>query len=261
LKPQEVRISGRVLKLAGFIIGIVIGSFLGVCIHRIPRGESPVAPRSHCSKCGAELSAAELIPIIGYILIWGRCRHCRERVSLWYLILEVGCGLLFAKVLGAEGFTLSSVNSLILISLAVVSAGIDFQHRIIPDALTLPWMVVGLLIGALSGGIQGAFNRVLGIVGCGGLVFLIAILSRGGMGGGDIKFMALAGSFLGVPGGLTSFVIACIIGAIVGVVLIALGIKSRKDEIPFGPFMSVGAIIVCIFGERLIPIVFPWLRF
>ena len=256
-----MRIAGRVLKLAGFIIGTVIGSFLGVCIYRIPRGESPVAPRSHCQKCGAQLSATDLIPVIGYVLIWGRCRHCRERVSISHLILEVGCGLLFAKVLGTEGFTLSAANSLILISLAVVAAGIDFQHRIIPDVLTLPWMLVGLVIGAISGGIQGVFSRALGIVGCGGLVLLIAIISRGGMGGGDVKFLALVGSFLGVPGGLTSFVIACIIGAIVGVILIVFGIRSRKDEIPFGPFISIGAIMVCIFGERLIPMVFPWLGF
>lgn len=256
-----MRIAGRVLKLAGFIIGTIIGSFLGVCIHRIPRGESPVAPRSHCPKCGAQLSATDLIPVIGYVLIWGRCRHCRERVSVCHPILEVGCGLLFAKVLGTEGFTLSAVNSLILISLAVVAAGIDFRHRIIPDVLTLPWMIAGLVIGAISGGIQGVFSRALGIVGCGGLVFLIAIISRGGMGGGDVKFMALVGSFLGVPGGLTSFVIACVIGAIVGVILIVFGIRSRKDEIPFGPFISLGAIMVCIFGERLIPMVFPWLGF
>lgn len=254
-----MRIAGGVLKLAGFIMGTIIGSFLGVCIHRIPRGKSPVAPRSHCPKCGAQLSATDLIPVIGYILIWGRCRHCRERVSVWYPILEVVCGLLFAKVLGTEGFTLSAVNLLILISLAVIAAGIDFHHRIIPDILTLPWMVVGLVLGAFCGGIQGIFSRALGIVGCGGLVFLIAIMSRGGMGGGDVKCMALVGSFLGVPGGLASFVIACISGAIVGVILIVLGIKSRKDEIPFGPFISLGTIIVCIFGKHVITLVFPWL--
>ncbi len=231
-----------------------------MCIYRMPRGESIVAPGSHCPKCGAQLRAQELIPIIGYILIWGRCRHCKERVSIWHPILEVGCGLLFAKVLGSQGFTLSAVNSLMLISLAVVAAGIDIQHRVIPDMLTLPWMVAGLVMGAFSGGIQGILSRALGLLACGGLVFLIAMVSRGGMGGGDIKFMALVGSFLGFLGGLTSFVIACIIGAVVGVVLIMLGIKSRKDEIPFGPFISSGAIIVCIFGKQIIPLVFPWLR-
>ncbi|HXL03750.1 MAG: prepilin peptidase [Firmicutes bacterium] len=249
------------LKLTGFIIGTVVGSFLGVCIHRIPRGESLIMPRSYCPKCRAELRPAELIPIIGYILIWGRCRHCGERVSPWHPLLEAGCGLLFAKILSAQGFTVSAINSLVLISLAVVAAGIDFRHKIIPDIMTLPWMVVGLVIGLFSGGIQGVFSRVLGLAACGGLVFLIAIVSRGGMGGGDIKLMALVGSFLGVLGGLTSFIIACIIGAIVGVILIALGIKSRRDEIPFGPFISLGTIITCIFSEQVIPVIFPWLRF
>lgn len=254
-----MRITDRVLKLAGFIIGAVVGSFLGVCIHRIPGGESLIAPGSHCPKCGARLGAAELIPIIGYILVWGRCRHCRERVPLWHLILEVGSGLLFAKVLSSQGLTLSAINSLILISLAIVAAGIDSRHKIIPDSLTLPWMIVGLLMGAFSGGIQGIFSRALGVLALGGLVFLIAMVSRGGMGGGDIKFMALVGSFLGVPGGLASFAIACITGAIAGVILMALGIKSRRDEIPFGPFISLGTIITCVFSEQVISLVFPWL--
>lgn len=248
------------LKLAGFIVGTIVGSFLGVCIDRMPRGESVVAPGSHCSKCGAQLGALELIPVIGYVLLWGRCRHCGERVPIWYPLLEVGCGLLYAGVLGKYGFTLSAVNALISISLAVVAAGIDLGHRVIPDRLTMPWMIAGLLMGALSGGLQGILSRALGLLACGGLVLLIAVLSRGGMGGGDIKFMALVGSFLGFLGGLTSFVVACIIGALVGVILIVLGIKSRKDEIPFGPFISVGTIIVCIFGDRIIPLVFPWIR-
>jgi leader peptidase (prepilin peptidase)/N-methyltransferase len=202
----------------------------------------------------------DLIPVLGYVLTWGRCRHCGERVSIWYPVLEIGCGLLYAGALGKHGFTLSAANFLILISLAVVAAGIDLEHRVIPDRLTIPWMVVGLLMGAFFRGFQGILSRVLGLLACGGLVFLIAVLSRGGMGGGDVKFMALVGSFLGFLGGITSFVLACIIGAIVGVILIVLGIKSRKDEIPFGPFISVGTIIVCIFGDRIIPLVFPWLR-
>ena len=249
------------LKLAGFIIGSIVGSFLGVCIDRIPRGESVIAPRSHCPKCGAELGAIELIPIIGYVSIWGRCRHCRENVSIWYPITEMSCGFLYVMVLGTQGFTLSAINCLILVSLAVVAAGIDMQHRVIPDVLTLPWTVVGLVLGAFSGGFQGFLSRVLGLLACGGLVLLIAIVSRGGMGGGDVKFMALAGSFLGVPGGLTSFVVACIVGAVAGVILIVLRIKTRKDEIPFGPFISLGMIIVCILGDRVIHLVFPWLAF
>ena len=248
------------LKLAGFIVGTILGSFLGVCIDRMPRGESVVAPGSHCPKCGAQLGTVELIPIIGYLLIWGRCRHCGERVSIWHPVLEVGCGLLYAGVFGKYGFTLPAVNALILISLAVVAAGIDLGHRVIPDRLTMPWMVVGLLMGAFFGGFQGILSRALGLLACGGLVLLIAVLSRGGMGGGDVKFMALVGSFLGFLGGLTAFVVACIIGAIVGVILIVLGIKSRKDEIPFGPFISLGTIFVCLFGDRVIPLVFPWLR-
>ncbi|MGE5593215.1 MAG: prepilin peptidase [Betaproteobacteria bacterium] len=240
------------------MLGTVIGSFLGVCIRRVPRGESVVWPRSHCPRCGAALGPLEIVPVLSYVALRGRCRHCGEGISVFYPTMEIGMGLVFLLIVMGRGPTAEVLNYLVLASLVVVAAGIDLRHAVIPDRLTLPWMVVGVAAGAFWG-LHEVAMRAVGIIVCGGLVFLIALLSRGGMGGGDVKLMALVGSFLGPWGGLASFMMACFIGAAVGVGLIAAGLKKRKDEIPFGPFIALGTIIVCIAGNRVISLLFPWL--
>ncbi|MGE5584257.1 MAG: prepilin peptidase [Bacillota bacterium] len=237
---------------------MIIGSFLGVCILRLPRGESVVWPRSHCPKCGATLGPLELVPVLSYILLRGRCRHCADKIPVFYPAMEVGVGLVFLLIVMGRGATVGTFNYLVLASLVVVAAGIDLSHGVIPDRLTLPWMVVGVAAGALWG-LHEVAMRAIGLVACGGLVFLIALLSRGGMGGGDVKLMALVGSFLGPWGGLASFMIACFIGAAVGIGLMAAGLKRRKDAIPFGPSIAAGAIIVCISGTGALRVMFPWL--
>ncbi|HHY31867.1 MAG TPA: prepilin peptidase [Firmicutes bacterium] len=241
-----------------FLFGAVIGSFLGVCIHRLPRGQSVVRPGSHCPKCKAMLGPSELVPVLSYMLLRGRCRHCGEKISFFYPAIEVGVGFIFLLIVVGRGVTVGILSYLVLASLVVVAAGIDLNHGVIPDRLTLPWMAVGVAAGALWG-LHEVAMRAIGLVACGGLVFLIALLSRGGMGGGDVKLMALVGSFLGPWGGLASFMIACFIGAAVGIGLIVAGLKKRKDEIPFGPFIAAGAIIVCISGTWVLRLVFPWL--
>ncbi|MDI6637541.1 MAG: A24 family peptidase [Bacillota bacterium] len=239
-------------------MGATTGSFLGVCIQRLPCAESAVWPWSHCPKCGTTLGPLELVPVLSYILLRGRCRHCGERISLFYPAIEVGVGLIFLLIVVGRGVAIGTLNYLVLASLVVVAAGIDLNHGVIPDRLTLPWMAVGVAAGALWG-LHEVAIRAIGLVVCGGLVFLIALLSRGGMGGGDVKLMALVGSFLGPWAGLASFMIACFIGAAVGVGLIVAGLKKRKDEIPFGPFIAAGTIIVCISGTWVLRLVFPWL--
>lgn len=227
-------------------------------MERLPRGESVIWPRSHCPKCGAALGPLELIPVLSYVALRGRCRHCGERISAFYPLVEVGVGLVFLLIVIGRGTTAEVLNYLVLASLVVVAAGIDLRHGVIPDRLTLPWTVVGVAAGAFWG-LHGVAVRAVGTIVCGGLVFLIATLSRGGMGGGDVKLMALVGSFLGPWGGLASFMLACFVGAAVGVGLIAARLKKRRDEIPFGPFIALGAIVVCIAGDRVIPLLFPWL--
>lgn len=247
-----------IIGALAFVLGATTGSFLGVCIQRLPCAESAVWPWSHCPKCGTTLGPLELVPVLSYILLRGRCRHCGERISLFYPAIEVGVGLIFLLIVVGRGVAIGTLNYLVLASLVVVAAGIDLNHGVIPDRLTLPWMAVGVAAGALWG-LHEVAMRAIGLVACGGLVFLIALLSRGGMGGGDVKLMALVGSFLGPWGGLASFMVACFIGAAVGIGLIVAGLKKRKDEIPFGPFIAAGAIIVCISGTWVLRLVFPWL--
>lgn len=217
-----------------------------------------MSPRSHCPECGTTLGPLELVPVLSYLLLRGRCRHCGKKISISYPAMEVGVGLIFLLIVVGRGATVWTLNYLVLASLVVVAAGIDLNHGVIPDRLTLPWMAVGVAAGAL-GGLREVTMRIVGLFACGGLVFLIALLSRGGMGGGDVKLMALVGSFLGPWGGLASFMVACFIGAAVGIGLIVAGLKKRKDEIPFGPFIAAGAIIVCISGTWVLRLVFPWL--
>ncbi|MEW6229296.1 MAG: A24 family peptidase, partial [Bacillota bacterium] len=200
----------------------------------------------------------DLIPVLGYVLLRGKCRHCGGRIPIFYPIMEIGVGLIFLFIALGRGMTAAAFSYLVLASLVVVAAGIDLSHGVIPDKLTLPGIVVGVASGALSG-MPEVITRVAGLLACGGLVFLIVLASRGGMGGGDVKLMALVGSFLGLWGGLASFMIACFAGAAVGVALLAFGIKSRKDEIPFAPFIAAGTIIVCISGTWAVRLVFPWL--
>ena len=241
-----------------FLAGTIVASFLTVCVRRLPRGKSVVSPRSHCPECGTTLGPLELVPVLSYLLLRGRCRHCGKKISIFYPAMEVGVGLIFLLIVVGRGATVRTLNYLVLASLVVVAAGIDLNHGVIPDRLTLPWMAVGVAAGAL-GGLREVTMRIVGLFACGGLVFLIALLSRGGMGGGDVKLMALVGSFLGPWGGLASFMVACFIGAAVGIGLIVAGLKKRKDEIPFGPFIAAGAIIVCISGTWVLRLVFPWL--
>jgi len=241
-----------------FLAGTIVASFLTVCVRRLPRGKSVVSPRSHCPECGTTLGPLELVPVLSYLLLRGRCRHCGKKISISYPAMEVGVGLIFLLIVVGRGATVWTLNYLVLASLVVVAAGIDLNHGVIPDRLTLPWMAVGVAAGAL-GGLREVTMRIVGLFACGGLVFLIALLSRGGMGGGDVKLMALVGSFLGPWGGLASFMVACFIGAAVGIGLIVAGLKKRKDEIPFGPFIAAGAIIVCISGTWVLRLVFPWL--
>jgi leader peptidase (prepilin peptidase)/N-methyltransferase len=167
-------------------------------------------------------------------------------------------GLVFLLMVETRGVGAETLSRLALASLVVVAAVIDLNHGVIPDRLTLPWTAVGVAVGA-TGGFPQVAARIAGLLLCGGLVLLIAVLSRGGMGGGDVKMMALVGSFLGPWGGLASFMTACVLGALTGVWLILAGLKKRRDAIPFAPFIAAGAIIVSVSETWVVRVLFPWL--
>lgn len=232
-----------------FVFGTVIGSFLNVCVHRIPRDKSIIFPSSCCPKCGKRLKPYELIPIISYAVQKGRCRGCRKTISIRYPVVEFLGGmlpvlLLFKFPLGVNFFIVTA-----LLYLMVVVTFIDMEFMIIPDSLIL----VGLLLGGLYTIFvwRSPIQPLLGMVTGSGLLFSIAFLWKGGMGEGDVKYMGVLGIYLGFKLTILSLFLSFLLGAVIGIVLILSGKKGRRDMIPFGPFLSAAAFISILWGEGI----------
>jgi len=237
--------------LLAALLGLVVGSFLNVCIHRIPRRENIVYPASHCPFCGHSIRPYDNIPLFSYLLLRGRCRSCGNKISYRYPVVEAATGLGFALLAGQFGLGLSTLLYLVFYSALVVLAFIDLEHQILPDVITLPGIPLGLVLGLFLP--QGRFlSSAVGLILGGGLFYLVALFSRGGMGGGDIKLAAMIGSFLGWQRLLLTIFLATLSGSLVGILLLALGLKGRKDPIPFGPFLSLGAFLSLLCGDLLI---------
>ena len=231
-------------------LGAVVGSFLNVCIYRLPRRESLVLPGSRCSYCTAPIRWHDNIPLLSFLLLGGRCRACKATISWRYPLVEAATVLLFVLVWTRFGLTLEGLRAVLLVSALVVVAFIDLEHRIIPDRVTLPGIVLGL-IGAWflpPGIISSAVGTVVG----GGLFYLIALVSRGGMGGGDIKLAAMLGAFLGWQAGLLAIFFGVLAGGVVGVVLLVLRLRGRKDAIPFGPFLAFGGVVALFWAAPIL---------
>ena len=233
------------------LLGLVLGSFFNTVIYRLPRGESVVYPPSRCPACGHRLGPGELVPVLSFLWLGGRCRECRARISWRYPMVEAGTAALFLLLYLQFGGAPRAVHYLLLASFLVVIGAIDLEHRVIPNRL----VAAGLLLGFPSALATGAIplrEAGLGLVVVGGVVLLVAEASRGGMGGGDVKLAALIGFYLGWRAGLAAFLAAVFLGAGAGLVLIALGLKTRKDYIPFGPFLGAGALVAMLWGRA------PW---
>jgi len=185
----------------------------------------------------------------------GRCRYCREPISIQYPIVELATGLLFAAVVGVHGVSLVSLKYLVFVSLLVIVAGTDINTRLIPNAVTYPGMAVGLILSLFIPGIS-FLQSIVGLLVCGGVVYLLALASRGGMGGGDIKLMGMMGAFLGWDAGLLALFVGALLGSVVGIARIALGKQKRRDPMPFGPFLAVGGLISALFGPSILSFIF-----
>jgi len=245
-----------ILPIFIFTVGAAIGSFSNVCIYRLPKKLSIISPSSQCPNCGKNISPFDNIPIISFLILRGRCRYCQFPISWRYPIVELITGLIFLSLY--LNFRISPqffIYALLCTSLIII-AFIDLEHKIIPDAITLPGIIIGLTLSIIMPHIT-LLNSVKGLLL--GVVLLsttailsLAILRREGMGGGDIKLIAMVGSFLGWEKVLLTIFLGSLFGSIVGIVLIILKKKNRKDEVPFGPFLSLGAIISIFFGRELI---------
>jgi len=239
-----------------FVFGVIIGSFLNVCIVRIPKNQSIVFSGSKCVSCGKGLSAIDLVPLLSFLWLRGKCRRCGALVSWRYFVVELLTGLVFVMLYTRFGFEWRTVIHFILSSILIVASFIDYEHRIIPNGLiiagitaALPANVFGMNISFLDG--------VYGFIAGGGILGVIALISllllkKEGMGGGDIKLMAMTGFFVGWEITLLSLILAVYMAAIVILLLIAFKVLKRGDHIPFGPFLSIGIIISLLFSEDII---------
>ena len=232
-----------------FIFGLSIGSFANVCIYRLPKKESVVSPASYCTACLVPIRPLDNIPIISYLVLRGRCRDCNNNISVIYPVIEIITALLLLAGFFKFGLTFDFLVYFVLAPTLVIITVVDIKHQIIPDIITLPGLALGLAAGSYSIGYANSFMGFL--LGC-GLFYLLAILSNGGMGGGDIKYIAAAGAFVGWQKVLLIIFIGAVLGTFVGLFQIGFQKKTRKDIIPFGPFLSVATLITLFYGNLLI---------
>ena len=229
-----------------FLFGLVMGSFLNVIIYRLPRGESIISPPSHCSHCQHRLGITDLFPVLSFIFLSGRCRYCQALISWHYPLVELLSAGLTVLCWLRFGFTPDFGAALVLTYVMIVIALIDLDLQIIPNWLTLPMVLFGLVFR----GWQGEFYTALagGLVG-GGILFLIVLVYPKGMGMGDVKFLAMAGVFLGWEKILVTLFLSSLLGILVMVPLLALKKIDRKIPFPFGPFLVLASLINLYWGE------------
>ncbi len=237
------------------LVGLIVGSYLNVVIHRLPHQQSTVLPRSRCPSCGAPIRARDNLPVVSWLLLRGRCRDCQARISIRYPLIELATAALFALCVVRFGPTLTAIFAASFCAALLALAAIDVEHLLLPDRITLPGIVVGLAIqpllawGSVPEALQGAFFGA-------GLLLVIAglwELARGveGMGLGDVKMLAMIGAFLGLHGVIVTLVFASLAGSIVGITLLARGSIELQGKLPFGLFLALGGAIALFAGEPL----------
>ena len=237
------------------IFGVVIGSFLNVCICRIANEESIAFPPSHCTNCGYELKAKDLIPVLSYIFLGGKCRSCKEKISIQYPIVEILNAILYIAIYLKFGFTLNLFKFCLFASLLIVIGFIDFKTKYVYNSTVVFGVVSGILFAVLEWMETKSipWNYIAGAFIGFGIIYLIVILTRG-MGEGDIDIALICGLFLGIKGILVTLFLAIILGGIVATIILIFKLKERKAEIAFGPYLAIGGIIACLYGSRLIDI-------
>lgn len=238
------------------VIGFVLGSFLNVCIHRIPRGQSLLVPGSHCPACAAPIRWRDNIPVFSWFLLGGQCRSCQRPISFRYPLVEIVNVLGYVWIFGKYGWGWQAVAYAAFFSALLTITWIDLDHQIIPDVISLPGIVVGLICSATilpTGIVDAAIGVLIG----GGLLWGLAAISpilfgKEGLGGGDIKFLAMIGAFLGWKATLLTLMIAAVTGSVIGVGLIIGKVMTREQYLPFGPFLALGAVIAMLYQSEIL---------
>jgi len=244
--------------LAG-AFGAAIGSFLNVCIDRLPEGQSIVTGRSHCDSCQRQLRPTDLIPLLSYLALKGRCRDCGARIPRRVMLVELATALAFAGMFFAYGPSLTVIILAAYAAILIVVFVIDLERGLILNRVVLPALVLALVVALLAppdwlGGFgpHPVVSALVGAVAGFALLLVIAIVARGGMGWGDVKYAAFMGAATGFPLVFVALFCGVIIGAVVAVVLLATGRKGRKQAIPFGPFLALGTMATLLWGPQML---------
>jgi leader peptidase (prepilin peptidase)/N-methyltransferase len=248
-----------VVVVISAVLGLAIGSFLNVVIWRVPRKVSVVRPPSHCPQCETPIRPSDNVPVLSWLLLSGKCRHCGNPIPIRYPLVEVGCGVLFAAVAARFGWSWELPAYLVLAAALLAISLIDLEHFIVPDRITAPLTVSALALLGLAAAADGngwRYGRtLLGGVAFFAFLLVLNLLYPKGMGMGDVKLAFSLGLYLGWLGWGQVFLggfLAFLLGAVVGVGLIATKIKSRKDVVPFGPFLALGTMLTILFGDTIL---------
>jgi leader peptidase (prepilin peptidase) / N-methyltransferase len=249
-------IYGPLGSVLAALFGLVVGSFVNVLVHRLPRGESVVTPASHCPACGAAIRARDNVPVFSWILLGGRCRVCGAPISARYPLLELANGALWVFVFLKARDGAELAGGLFLVSACLALAAIDAEFQILPDRITLTGIACGIALSFLSRTRTPGAALLGAAVGGGGL-YLVAFLyekiaGQEGMGLGDVKMLAMIGAFLGARGVLVSVLLASFSGSAAGLVAIAARRGDRKMRLPFGVFLAAGGVAAFFAGDWLL---------
>jgi len=259
-----------------FLFGSCIGSFLNVCIHRMPLGESVVWPSSHCPKCKKRIPAYDNIPFISYMLLKGKCRFCKNKISWRYPLVELLTAGLFVALFRYFGLSYDFFVGVVFVSGLIIATFVDIDHRIIPDEISVGGLIIGFILTSVNGlhinplrfDFRPMLNSLLGIVVGGGIIYLTGFLfdlvyfkllkrpaiqgETESMGGGDVKLLAMIGAFLGWQRALITFFVAPFFGLVIGII----NLVSKKDHtIPYGPFLSLGALVAMFWANKIINLI------
>jgi leader peptidase (prepilin peptidase) / N-methyltransferase len=249
----EAGVMAQVIFLA--TLGLIVGSFLNVCIYRLPRGQSVNWPGSRCTACGRAIAWYENIPVISWLVLRGQCRTCGERISVMYPLVESVTAALFVGGYLIYGWTPLLAVRLAFVCAMVVLFVIDLQHYLLPNVITVPGIVIGFALSLFLP--PGWIASLIGLLAGGGLLFAIAeawyrLRDIEGLGMGDVKMLAMIGAFLGWKLMLVTLVLSSFAGSVIGVGVIALGRGGMKSALPFGTFLAVGALTAAVAGDAIL---------
>ena len=267
-----------IAKIIVFIFGSIVGSFLNVCIHRMPKGESIVWPRSHCPKCQKRIPGYDNIPFISFLLLGGRCRFCKEKISLRYPLVELLTALLMVALFVRFGLKYEFFLYMVMLWGLIIATFVDIPHRIIPDEVSIGGMIIGFIMVSVTGFafsplrfyFSPMLKSALGIIAGGGIIYLTGALfnlvyfkllkrpaingETESMGGGDVKLLAMIGAFMGWQMAILTFFLAPFLGIVIGIV----NLTTKKDHtIPYGPFLSIAALVTLFWADKIIALILP----